>query len=68
MMKKIISRTFLYNGVELDDINPALSENSILQHYSGIYPELTNATILNKGLVENQKILYEFRTAIGTKG
>jgi len=63
-----ITRVFLFNGMELEDINPKLSENSILTHYSGIYPELTNATISNKGLVDNSKVVYEFNTTIGVKG
>jgi PRTRC genetic system protein C len=68
MKTTIITRAFLYNGVELTDINPLLSENSVLQHYSAVYPELTNASIVNKGLVNNDKIMYEFKTNVGTKG
>lgn len=64
----VITRTFFHGEVELEDINPNSSTESILSHYSGIYPELTSATVINKGLQPNNKIRYEFRNNIGTKG
>lgn len=62
-----LKRVFKFGKIELEDINVNLSENSILNHYSGIYPELTNATIEKKG-VQNNTIVYEFISKIGTKG
>ncbi len=63
-----LTRVFIFNGIKLEDINTNLSENTILNHYSGIYPELTNATIENKGIQNNKEIVYEFKTTIGVKG
>jgi PRTRC genetic system protein C len=63
-----LSRVFIFNGIRLEDINSNLSESTILNHYSGIYPELTNATIENKGIQNNKEIVYEFKSTIGTKG
>lgn len=63
-----IIRTFFLGQTQLEDINPSLSPESVLLHYSGVYPELTNATIFNKGLQDNNTLKYEFRTNIGTKG
>lgn len=68
MEVKSIIRKFFLSGAELEDINPNLSPESVLLHYSGVYPELTNASIFNKGLQDNNSIHYEFRTNIGTKG
>ena len=62
-----IIRNFFLGETQLEDI-PNLSPESVLLHYSGVYPELTNATIFNKGLQTDNSLRYEFRTNIGTKG
>ena len=63
-----IPRTFKFNDMELEDINPNLSLEQVRAHYSGIYPELTNATIENKGLNAERSQCFEFKTLVGTKG
>lgn len=68
MLVENLERVFIFNGIKLEDINPNLSEQTILNHYSGIYPELTNATIESKGIQNNKEIVYEFKTSIGVKG
>lgn len=68
MQINIIERVFTFNGMTLDDINSNLSTDQIKQHYSGLYPELTNADTINKGLTAEGKHLYEFMTILGTKG
>ncbi len=68
MLVENLKRVFVFDGLKLEDINPTLSEQTILNHYSGIYPELTNATIENKGIQNNNEIVYEFKTSIGVKG
>lgn len=68
MLVENLERVFIFNGIKLEDINPNLSEQTILNHYSGIYPELTNATIESKGVQNNKEIVYEFKTSIGVKG
>ena len=51
----------------LTDPNPALSVEDVKDMYSAQYPELLNAKIVPKG-IENDKLVYEFKTIAGTKG
>lgn len=53
--------------LQLEDLSPSLAVDDIKDLYSAQYPELVNATIINKG-VENDNIVYEFQTIAGTKG
>ncbi|SEC68041.1 PRTRC system protein C [Tenacibaculum sp. MAR_2009_124] len=66
-----IKRNFCFvNGSEkitLDDINPTLSNEDILNHFSNLYPELTTAKIVDLGFVDGENKI-EFRTIAGTKG
>ena len=68
MVVENIKRAFKYEDVELDDINPELPPEQILEHYCLLYPELTNATIKTKGLDERGMQRFEFDLNIGTKG
>ncbi len=52
--------------IELNDI-PHLSPSEMKDFYSTQYPQLLNASISNKGYV-NQKLCFEFETIAGTKG
>lgn len=63
-----ITRFFKYKNQTLEDINPKFSVEMVLNHYAGVYPELTNAIIENKGIQNNNQLLYEFKNTIGTKG
>jgi len=60
-------RAFKFDNQIIEDFNPALTPEEIKEHLSGSYPQLTNAKILNKG-IQDDKILFEFQTIIGTKG
>jgi len=66
-----VSRVFVLtkNGTttELEDLNSNLTAEEIKDLYSTQHPELVNASIVNKG-IENDKIVYEFKTIAGTKG
>ena len=68
---KSIPRVFILQTnnqtLELEDINPDLSVDDIKDLYCNSYPELINATILNKGY-QNDVLTYEFQTIAGTKG
>lgn len=68
MNATVIKRVFKHKNKNLEDINPKFSVEMVLNHYAGIYPELTNAIIENKGIQNNNQLLYEFKTTIGTKG
>lgn len=63
-----IERTFQYNGLTLNDLGGEFTTEQVMNHYAGIYPELTNAKIHNKGVNSNNKLVYEFKVVVGTKG
>jgi len=67
MEKIILKRVFLYKGNELSDIDRDMSEDKVLEHYSNIYPELINSVVEQKE-IKNDKIYYEFKSNVGTKG
>ena len=51
----------------LEDINPNLPVTGIKKLYEGEYPEILNASTIDKGVVDGF-IVYEFETISGTKG
>lgn len=67
-----ITRKYVYQGgnnntIELDDIDHNLTHEQVMEHYSNIYPELTNANIMDKGIVSDYHEIH-FKTLAGTKG
>lgn len=66
-----LERTFKFkNGetkITLQDPNPEMSPEEVMDFYSGNYPELTTATVHGPE-IENDMIVYRFKTTIGTKG
>lgn len=70
LQSNIIERSFKMNldnkKLTLTDPNPQMTPEEVCQFYANQYPELTNANIENKGLI-NDKITIEFNTIIGTK-
>ena len=60
---------FKHNGTEiiLPDPDPGRSPEQVMQFYANQYPELTTATVGSPEQV-NGKVVYEFKTTIGTKG
>lgn len=53
--------------VTLADPNPADTPETVMNYYSNMYPELTTATVHGPEIKED-KVEYEFKTTIGTKG
>jgi PRTRC genetic system protein C len=51
----------------LNDPNPAMLPEEVMEFFSNTYPELTTATVRGPE-VEDDRIIYSFRTTIGTKG
>lgn len=51
----------------LNDPNPSLTAEDVKVFYSGQYPELTNAEVINKGF-NDDSLVFQFKTAFGTKG
>lgn len=61
--------TFLNNNkkITLNDPNPDMSPEEVMNFYSNQYPELTTATV-HGPIIESDKVFYNFKTTIGTKG
>lgn len=53
--------------LRLDDPNPEMTVNNVMDFYSMTYPELTTATP-HGPVLEDDCAVYEFKTTIGTKG
>lgn len=53
--------------LRLDDPNPEMAVNDVMDFYSMTYPELTTATP-HGPMMEDDCAVYEFKTTIGTKG
>jgi len=60
-------REFNYLGVRLPDPSPTMSVDEVRNCYCHVYPDLTTAAIEGPEAVEN-KLIYRFVRAIGTKG
>lgn len=52
---------------ELKDLNENFTVEEVMEMYTMQYPQLVNATIINKGIVADKQT-YEFETIAGTKG
>ena len=67
---KAIERVFVFKKgneqIILDDINPNLTPDEIIDMYSNTYPELVNSNINPKGIV-NDQLVYEISSVAGTK-
>jgi len=53
--------------LELDDINQDFEPTRVMEHYAQLYPELTNANIVDKGIIDGSHEIH-FNTLAGTKG
>lgn len=53
--------------ITLTDPDNGLSPEAVLNFYSNTYPMLTTATIAGP-TIQDDTVLYEFKTTIGTKG
>lgn len=62
-----LQRQFKYEDLILDDPNPNWDAIRVQDHYSGVYPQLTNAQVATNGMV-GSKIEFEFQVVVGTKG
>lgn len=55
------------HDTSLPDPDPARTPEQVMMFYSNQYPFLTTATVHGPE-IEGDKMLYEFRTVLGTKG
>lgn len=67
--KRVITlpRTFLYEGLVLQDLDPASSPQEIIAMYAEHYPQLVSAGIEGPELTEDS-LQYRVLTKMGTKG
>lgn len=67
-MKRIF--TIKVNGqlIELPDPNEELSSKEVMDIYSNTYPQLLNGYVEEKGIRNENEMVYEFLTISGTKG
>lgn len=67
---QLLQRQFIFQKndeqIILEDPNDNLPANTVKSIYANQYPELLNAKLIDKGIVDN-KITYEFQTIAGTK-
>jgi PRTRC genetic system protein C len=64
---RALERTFSYMGLQLPDLDRALTPEQIRDAYSAQYPEITTAVIEGPD-ASGDKLVYKFVRAIGTKG
>lgn len=60
-------RVFMYNGMELADLDPTAEKDAIKDLWAVTYPDLNNAAITGPE-VKDGKDVYKFSRAVGAKG
>ncbi|MDR2891307.1 MAG: PRTRC system protein C [Alistipes sp.] len=60
---------FKHNGttITLPDPDAGRSPEQVMQFYANQYPELTTASV-GAAAYEGERVVYEFKTTLGTKG
>lgn len=66
-LKRVFKMKKNNSVLELNDPDPDMSLNEVMDFYSMTYPELTTATVHGPELDEDMTV-YEFKTTIGVKG
>ena len=62
-----VKRQFKHGNRQLDDPDPNMTPEEVMQFYAGTYPELTTSNVHGPKM-ENDVAVYEFKTTVGTKG
>lgn len=62
-----LPRVFKHATIELTDPDRNLSPDEVMSFYSNTYPELTTSSVHGPKM-DGNKVIYEFRTTVGTKG
>lgn len=65
--KRIFKININDTTIDLEDPNEKLTAQDVKTLYEVQYPQLINAEITNKGIV-NDTLVFEFNTIAGTKG
>jgi PRTRC genetic system protein C len=68
---KGLSRKFIYKAragdIELADPNPEMEVKDVVNHYSGMYPELINCSVKGPKLTPDAQV-FTFNSTVGVKG
>jgi len=66
---KNLTRVFVIEKSKkrLDDPNPDMTPDQVMNYYSVQYPELTTATVHGPEM-DTESVIYKFKTTVGTKG
>ena len=62
-----VKRQFKYGNRQLDDPDPNMTPEEVMQFYAGTYPELTTSNVHGPKM-DGDVAVYEFKTTVGTKG
>ena len=62
-----VKRQFKYGNRQLDDPDPEMTPEEVMQFYAGTYPELTTSNVHGPKM-EGEVAVYEVKTTVGTKG
>ena len=61
----VLKRVFVYDGKKLNDPNPEMTVEEVMDFYSNVHPELNNSTFIEQ--VKDDSIHYEFKSIAGSK-
>ncbi len=67
IQKQTLTRVFKYGSLSLKDPAPGKSVDQVKAMLTIAYPELANAS-LEQPVTNGNKLVYEFKRAVGTKG
>jgi PRTRC genetic system protein C len=67
MQTEPMTRRFYYLGLELPDLDPRFTPEQVRDAYTGLYPEITTATIEGPEVVDGA-LRFTFSRVLGTKG
>lgn len=62
-----LKRIFTYNNRNLPDPDPQMTPDEVRAFYAGTYPELQSG-VVDGPEEDGNKLVYELRRAVGTKG
>lgn len=62
-----VKRQFKHGNRQLDDPDPEMTPEEVMQFYAGTYPELTTSNVHGPKM-DGEVAVYEFKTTVGTKG
>ena len=69
MQLEIAKRVFMYDDTELDDPDPNMSPEEVLEVYKDVYPELTSGSLGEPEISEDgNTVTYELERHVGKKG